>query len=228
MQVDVIMLTNSSIKDSIFHTKRSIYTMRDSEEMHKFNINLVESGEVTDYAQLVSNYIVPKEPFNYNRFINLAMPYLKSDWVVISNNDVGYEKGWFSEILKVHEDRPDIESFSPKDPLLYMKYFDWHFINSPDQYFESYIVSEALMGWCLVIKRSALAKISPFDEQFDMYYQDNDYAEMLKIKGIKHALVRNSIACHLQTINIDKFSDEKKRKIKLDEIKFLKKWKLHK
>lgn len=202
--------------------------MRDSEEMHKFNINLVESGEVSDYAQLVNNYIVPKEPFNYNRFINLAMPYLKSDWVVISNNDVGYEKGWFSEILKVHEDRPDIESFSPKDPLLYMKYFDWHFINSPDQYFESYIVSEALMGWCLVIKRSALAKISPFDEQFDMYYQDNDYAEMLKIKGIKHALVRNSIACHLQTINIDKFSDEKKRKIKLDEIKFLKKWKLHK
>lgn len=225
MQVDVIMLTNSSIKDSIIHTKRSIYTMRDSEEMHKFNINLVESGEVTDYTQLVSNYIVPKEPFNYNRFINLAMPYLKSDWVVISNNDVGYEKGWFSEILKVHEDRPDIESFSPKDPLLYMKYFDWHFINSPDQYFESYIVSEALMGWCLVIKRSALAKISPFDEQFDMYYQDNDYEMMLRENGIKHALVRHSIACHLGTLKVqEKYSEEKKRKMEEDFLKFLKKW----
>jgi GT2 family glycosyltransferase len=127
--------------------------------------------------------------------------------------------------MAIHEKRKDIESFSPKDPMLYMKYFDWHFIESKDEYYESYKVSEALMGWSLVVKRTALDKITPFDEQFDMYYQDNDYAMMLEKNNIKHALVRNSIACHLGTLRVgEKCYDEKKIKMDEDYLKFTQKW----
>ena len=227
IDVDVIILTKSMGQNSITMTKRTIISMQESEKNYKFHFHLVESGIniKSQYAQIIDNYIVIRGEFNYNKSINNALKYVKYDWVVISNNDVGYEKNWFSEIMAIHKSRPDIESFSPKDPMLYMKYFDWHFIDSKDEYFESYKVSEALMGWSLVIKRTALDKITPFDEQFDMYYQDNDYAMMLQKNNIKHALVRYSIACHLGTLKVEeKYSNEKKSKMDEDFLKFTKKW----
>jgi GT2 family glycosyltransferase len=226
--IDVIILTNTKTEKNLTMTLRTIYTLRDSEVGYKFNVHLVESGDdhTKDYFEtgIVANYIKPNEPFNYNKFINIAMDYVTSDWVIISNNDVGYEKNWLSEIMIINKERPDIHSFSPRDPALYIKYFDWHFINSPSKYFEEYTVHEALMGWCLVVKKEALDKIGPFDEQFDMYYQDNDYARMLIKHGIKHALVKDSIVCHLKSVNISKLSPENIKKMEEDKIKFKRKW----
>jgi GT2 family glycosyltransferase len=144
--------------------------------------------------------------------------------VVISNDDVAYERWWFSEMMKVHDYREDIEAFSPKDPLLYARWFPNHFVGTDSKYHESYAVTEALQGWCTVIKRCALDKILPFDELFDMYYQDNDYAERLKQVGVKHALVRHSIVCHMETLNVGQISEAKSRKLRIDEIKFRNKW----
>jgi len=226
MLVDAIILTNSNTEKAIRSTKRTMYTLRDSETDYKFNIHLVESGPdaTNEYKHLVTNYINPNESFNYNRFINYTLDNLQGEWVIISNNDVGYEKGWFTEIIKIYNERPDIQSFSPKDPMLYMKYYDWHFIDSKNDYFESYLVTEAIVGWCIVIKKTALDKIIPFDEQFDMYYQDNDYARMIESKGIKHALVRHSIVTHLNTASIVKLDKAKMDKMQIDKIKFEKKW----
>lgn len=227
MDIDVIMLTKSVSYHSIWMTKRTIIWMQKADKDYKFHFHLVESGinAKSQYQSIVDNYIVVKEDFNYNRFINHTLPYLKHNWVVISNNDVGYEKNWFTEIMDVYNMRPDIESFSPKDPLFYMKYYEWHFMDGDAKYFESYNVSEALMGWSLVIKKTALDKIIPFDEDFDMYYQDNDYSMMLQKHGIKHALVRDSIAAHLSTLYIpQEINPQKKLKMGQDYIKYLKKW----
>jgi GT2 family glycosyltransferase len=227
VHVDVIILTKSMGQHSITMTKRTMLSMQQAESNYKFHFHLVESGMniKSQYAQIVDNYIVTRGDFNYNKSINNALKYVKHDWVIISNNDVGYEKNWFTEIMDVHKLRPDIESFSPKEPMLYLSYFDWHFIDGDDKYFESYKVSEALMGWSLVIKKTALDKIIPFDEQFDMYYQDNDYAMMLQKNNIKHALVRHSIACHLATLKNYKNNDtDKQKKMDEDFLKFTKKW----
>ena len=231
MDVDVVILTNSRNHDSVKMTERTIRSLHDSEKNHTFRVHLVDSGtdQFDVYKEVVDTYIRPNEPFNYNRFINFALQYVKHDWVLISNNDVGYERGWFTEMMTVHHIRPDIESFSPKDPMLYMICFDWHFLNTDGLYFENYGVSEAFMGWCIVIKKTALDKIVPFDEQFDMYYQDNDCVEMMKLKGIKHALVRHSIAVHLGTMRvIDVPSAEKIKKLQEDEHKFRTKWNIWK
>lgn len=217
------MLTNSSNDLSVCY--RTIKSLHDSETDYKFNIILVDSGKPTSYGDIVSRYITPGESFNYNRFLNIGFTYTSADWVLISNDDIGYEIGWLSEIMKVHKERPDIESFSPKDPMLYMLYFSGYFIGSKDLYHESYRVTESVMGWSILIKKTALDKIVPFDEQFDMYYQDNDYAEMIKRNGIKHAIVRKSIAVHHGTMRVkDKLSDQKIKKIEEDEVKFRTKW----
>ena len=227
-KIDVIVLTNSVTEKIIRMTRRTIISMKDAEDDFQFNIILMESGadKRNEYADIVDSYVTPQESFNYNKYINLATPHFRDgEFVVISNNDVGYEKGWLTEIMKVHSERPDIHSFSPKDPALYLKYFDGHFLGHKETYWENYKVTEGLMGWCLAIKREAFDAISPFDELFDMYYQDNDYTEMIRSKGIKHALVRHSIVCHLETINITKLDEAKMKKMRVDEIKFNKKWK---
>lgn len=226
MNVDVIILTNSKDFHSVKMTERTIRNLHDTEESHKFHVHLVDSGGdyLHVYKDVIETYIRPDEPFNYNRFINFALRHVKHDWVLISNDDVGYERGWFTEMMRVHSIRPDIQSFSPKEPMLYMLYFDWHFLSTNELYFENYKVTEGLMGWSILIKKTALDEIAPFDEQFDMYYQDNDYAETIQSKGIKHALVRHAIAVHRGTMRVDDVNDGRKRKMELDELKFRKKW----
>jgi hypothetical protein len=73
----------------------------------------------------------------------------------------------------------------------------------------------------------AFKEICPFDELFDMYYQDNDYAETIKSKGIKHALVKNSIVSHYNTLNIRVLEVTAKPKMEEDEQKFRNKWKIY-
>jgi hypothetical protein len=231
-KIDVIILTNSASQSDVDMTLRTLLTLKDSEVNYEFRVHLVESGNnhTEKYATtgIISSYIFPFEPFNYNRFINMALEGVHSDWVIISNNDVSYERNWLSEIMAIHAIRPDIQSFSPKDPLLYAKYFPFSFVGTNSSYLEGYRIHEAVMGWCLVIKKESLDLIRPFDEQFDMYYQDNDYAEMLKLHGIKHALARYSIVGHLNTLNILEITEQKRIKMPIDELKFRNKWKLYK
>lgn len=225
MIADVIILTDNT---DIVMTFETIQSIRDSEVDHSFNIIVVSSGANKAYANANINLFIDG-PFNYNKAVNFALERCKNDWVLISNDDVKYERKWFTNMLKVHEARPDIESFSPKDSMLYLRYFNSHFSGHQGDYFESYIVSEAFMGWSVMIKRSALDKILPLDEQFDMYYQDNDFVECLKSKGIKHALVRDSIASHLNTLYVERDIPQYKRvKMIEDKHKFENKWKLYK
>lgn len=230
MNVDVICLSNSKNQSLVDLTSHTLQSIHDSEKDIVFDIHLLEtnidldSDSIKRYENLTKNLIFPNEKFNYNKFINLSYPYLSSDWVVITNNDVIYERKWFSEILKIHKDRPDIESFSPKDPHLYANFFRGHFKNSKSDYWENYSVSEGLMGWSLIMKRKVFDLVYPWDEQFDLYYQDNDYAENLKKLNIKHALVRDSLAIHLTSQTIEGKFGSDNEKNKKDSLKFTNKW----
>lgn len=203
-------------------TDTAIGMLHDSEKEYKFKIHLVES-EPSPYSSFtnITNYIKLSEPFNYNKFINLCYPYVTSDWVLVINNDLRFERGWFSEIIEVHNKRPDIESFSPKCPILYAKYYRGHFVGTEEDYHENYKVTEFMTGWCYVMKRRAFDLVYPWDEQFDLYYQDNDYSEKIKSLGIKHALVRDSIVSHLGSETVGTVN---KIKFEEDELKFRKKW----
>jgi hypothetical protein len=230
-KLSVLMLTNSDDDYKLFMTRRTIQTLRYS--CKNITVTLVDSGKKSYnwlYADLVSDYVYPALPFNYNQFLNIAFKNInfETDWILITNNDVSYDKHWFTEILKIHEKRPDITSFSPNDPLFFMKYYPMRFIGTDEDYIEAYDVTAAISGWSILIKKESADKIFPLDEQFDMYYQDNDYALTIKELGIKHAVVRNSIASHLNTLNVLEKSVTAKAKMEEDEEKFRNKWKIYK
>jgi glycosyltransferase involved in cell wall biosynthesis len=223
--VDVICLTKTDA-ETYEMVCRTLFTLRHMDKAHKFNIILVESGETWDYSKYIDSYIISKEPFGYNKYINIASRYCSNDWVVIINNDLLFEKNWFTEIMNVHAERPDIESFTPKDPILYARYYDHHFMYGHDTYYESYKVTEFLGGWCLVMTKRVFDLMCPWDEDFDMYYQDNDYAKVIESKGVKHALVRHSLVSHLKSLNIIKLNDSAFVKMRQGEQKYLDKWEM--
>jgi len=216
--IDAIILTDSRDPEM---TQRTIDSVKSGGDV---SVILVCKREDYKIYRGIGTYVVIKERFNYNRFINHALEYVKSDWVLISNDDVNYHPDWLSEMMKVYEENPKIESFSPRDTVLHKIWFP-HLFSNKETYQEGYNVTELFQGWSVLIKRSALDKITPLDEQFDMYYQDNDLAECLKKKKIRHALVRESRADHKNTHTIGlPYSEEKIKKSAEDESKFRTKW----
>jgi len=226
MKIDVVCLTNTYNNDMYGMTLRVIKFLRLSEKNITFNIILLESNKETNFIyDDVDVYIKPDEDFNYNKYLNIANEYLTSDWVLITNNDVIYQTGWFSKILEIYNKRPDIESFSPKEVLFYSTIYGNHFDWGND-YFESYRVTESVMGWSLIMRKRVWDEIYPWDENFDFYYQDNDYAKIIESKGIKHAVVRDSLTLHIGNIKFFKGTIDKERDKKMEEdyYKFINKW----
>lgn len=218
MKADVIILTDNT---DVERTKQTIDSLKNAEDI--FRIILVSTGKHVEYAG-VSVYCPMDEPFNYNRYLNKAFKYTMHDWVVISNDDVSYHPRWFSEMMKVYRKNSDIECFSPTDDVLQKLWFPDLFSDEQD-FVDGYEVTRILQGWSITIKRSALNSILPLDEQFDMYYQDNDFAELLKKECIGHAIVRKAKANHQQTHSIGMpMSEDKIKKLAEDEKKFRTKW----
>jgi GT2 family glycosyltransferase len=225
--IDVICLTDTTSLKIYEMTHRTITSIRESETDYKFNIILLDTNPNSEYSyNNVDYYVIPNEPFNYNRYLNIASKYLKFDWVLITNDDVRYEKNWFSEILKIYNSDNTIESFSPKDMLFYSTIYGDHFLGSNDTHWVSYNVTEAVCGWSILMRKKVWDLIGKWDEEFDFYYQDNDYAKTIESLGIKHAIVRNSLTLHIGNLSFFNRKDDEHRENKMKEgyKKYLKKW----
>jgi hypothetical protein len=225
--VDVICLANTKDEKYFRMTEYALKTLHVSENKYKFNVHLVESNYESnyDYSSLTSNYIKPNESFNYNKFLNICNKYINSDWVVIINNDVFFEKNWFSNIVTEHNKNPEIKSFSPKDPVWYNHWYPGHIFDYEHNTYEGYTISEMVFGWCLVIKKEVWDYIYPWDESFNLYYQDNDYVERIKLKDIKHAMINTSIVHHLGSMTVDvAFGEKEDDSIKNSGLTFVNKW----
>jgi GT2 family glycosyltransferase len=193
--VDVIILSYTKNDDIFEMTKRCIESIIKSEENVSFNIHLIEtekSGKYSyDYDEVTT--IIPNEEFNYNKFLNIGLKYCKNDWVLISNNDTEYEKGWLSSMMREYELDPNLLSMSPYCPKwpMHEKSF-----NSGRQVYYGYRTSYEMAGWSILMNRYVINTLGDFDEKFSFWYQDNDYAMNLKKHKIKHGLVRGSIVHH--------------------------------
>jgi len=223
-QVDVIMLSDT--RNGEFHamTCRAIETLKASENETEFVIHLVESNRKfvrNGFSYTGVDLIHPNERFAYNRFLNHGLKHCAHEWVVIANNDLTFTKGWFSTLMRVHEQYPDILSLSPWEP-------DWHKLKGVaplGEYMLGYRAGREVTGWCLAMHNSVVTRCNLFDEQFEFWYQDNDYAMTLKQHGIKHALVPGSIVHHHVSSSSSDFSWWRNFRMKnLQRVRYIKKW----
>jgi GT2 family glycosyltransferase len=226
MTVDVILLSFCKDDEHYALNKNCIESLLSSETGIEFNIVILESNQNWAQANYVYPWpkvtvIVPLENFNFNRFLNIGIQQTSQELVVLANNDLVFHKNWLTEILKIRKINPAILSFCPFDRTSI--YLSWNKFKKR-QYIPGYRVPIELVGWCIVIDRTALAKIGNLDESFDLYFQDNDFANTLKQNKVPHALVPASFVEHLGGATTRIKDPSGTEKYAHDKEKFLKKW----
>ncbi len=226
MIIDVIILSLCKNKDIYRMNMNCIETLIASEEEHRFNIILIESNK--DFFELNLSYdydnvkiVIPEEDFNYNAFLNKGIQYTSSDYIVVANNDLLFKKYWFTEMLKAKKQFPNLHSFCPYDPKNELELKE----KFSQEILFGYRLRKEVVGWCIVFDRKVLEVMPKFDEKFSYYFQDNDYANVLRKDNIKHARVMTSHVVYLESqtsaVN-DEFSYEHRGT--KDEKVFLDKW----
>ena len=226
MIVDVVILSNC-VNEAYFNVNTEcIRSLITSENSYSFNILIIESN--ADFNKMGYSYqfpnvrvITPNEPFNFNRFLNIGLSKTTSHWILFSNNDVIFHKGWLYEILKIKKQYNEIQSFCPFDRN--SAYLSWKNFNRKSHYI-GYRVPIEFVGWCSLIERTVFEKTGKFDEQFDLYFQDNDFALTLKKHGIVHAMVPNSFVEHIGGYTTKNRDASHTSKYTLDKAKLIKKW----
>jgi GT2 family glycosyltransferase len=216
MIVSAVILSNTK-SDSIYQTTlECIDSLVTSETNFIFEIILIESNQeiqTTDYhfpenVQLIQ----PNEPFNFHRFLNIGIDASSGEFIGLFNNDLIFKKGWMTEVYKVSQEYPTVQSFCPVD-------FNSKF--TPESFFEDrdylfgYEVRKHVVGWCILVKKE-LFKTFTLDERFDFYFADDDYSLSLKKHNIKHAVVRKSNVIHLENMITKEFKKEKDDFFKVD------------
>lgn len=199
MEIDVIMLTNTKDEKYYKMTKETIESLIHSETEHFFNIILIESNNESEYLYNYERLTLVKsnlKEFNYNTSLNIGLDYSKNHWVIFSNNDIIYEKGWLSEIINTDEFKKNsMVSFSPFNPEAIK---NDRIVEGQTVYF-GYRVYYEVCGWCIFTNKSVIDKIGgKFDETFPFWFQDNDYSILLQRNQIPHFLVTTAIAHHLE------------------------------
>lgn len=180
-----------------------------------YEIILVESNKNSKWKYNLENLkvITPKGEFNFHKFLNIGIKNTLADYYILSNNDVVYDINWLKELLKVSEKNKEILSFSPFDNL--SNKLPKEIIENNEQVI-GYDIQKHLTGWCLIIRSKLIGLIKEFDERFDFYYADFDYAMQLRKFNVKHTLVTKSKVHHLESMS-SKSLNKKESLLKIDE-----------
>ena len=183
--VDCVMLAYSKTANARKMTQEAIDSLHASSSTYQFNVLVIETMD-GDVKYNGATVIQPGIPFNYNAYLNIGFAKCTTERVIIANNDLVFHKGWYEEMMKVGAD-----SMSP-----WTDQYPAH-NNLKDKILGGYQVSILICGWCIVVKKSVLDRIGKFDEQFDFWFQDNDYAAQLIRHQAQHVFVGTSWVTHL-------------------------------
>lgn len=216
LSVIILAKTNS---DLVFETTMNCINSLIQSENFNDNLEIIIVESNKEYLLKYkypdkTKLILPDEEFGFHKFLNIGVKASKGKYVALCNNDLIFEKKWFSEIINVAKKNKEILSFSPIDPRFELD--KYHFFK------EGYKVTQHIKGWCLVCDKRLFTKYKKLDENFKFYYSDNDYALSLLYYNIKHVVVAKSHVKHLHRINSteaenrkDDFFNEKVIKRKL-------------
>ena len=210
VNVDVVIISWAKDEYLLDVTKRCLDSLFKSENSIVFHAYVVESNREVNYDEYNKSdginsctTVYPEdEKYGYHKFLNFGRKKGNSPWVSLCNNDLVFEKEWFTKILDAYDKNPEIVSFSPLCPKTQPMYGIYPNMGV----IEGYEIRKQLSGWCIVHRRDIYDKIGDLDERFTHWFCDNDYSMELFSRGLKHALVTNSIVLHHEN-NIGKTTE---------------------
>ncbi|MEM0996816.1 MAG: hypothetical protein AAGN35_07045 [Bacteroidota bacterium] len=225
-QIDVVMLAYTLDEEVFAMTSEAIRSLRASEPALQFNVLVLESNRKwpgLGYAYDASTEVhLPEVPFNFNRYNNLGRERGSADWVIFTNNDVVFHPGWCTAMLRAAEAEPRLTCLCPVDPASRFTPPGTFPANALFQ--KGYLVRVTFTGWCFMVRRSVFATTGPFDERFDYYFADDDWAMTLRKYALLNAAVPAARVTHLAHITSKKAEVNISEKFRIDQRIFHAKW----
>lgn len=194
LEIDVCIISNAKNAELKKVTEAGIKTLLASETDIKFNVFVVESCNWVRYTTPNTTTLYTNEPFGYHRYLNLARKKGTAPYIFLANNDLIYDKGWASNMIRamiyseIHHG--ELLSTSPICPQIdhgIDKKYNIHF---------GHTVRKELAGWAIFQQRKIYDIIGDLDESVDFWYSDNIYSLQLIHYKLRHALVVNSSVNH--------------------------------
>lgn len=229
LKLSVIILSYA-IDDEIYQMNcRAIETLFSSEPWSdgEPEVLLIESNKEArcEYDKRV-RVMMPEEKFGFHRFFNIGLDNTSGEFVAFCNNDIVFEKGWWSAIQKVKAQHPNFICFSPVDRGYSMMAEE---IAKGNEYEIGWTNKRHFAAWCFVWERKVFKTIGRFDETFDFYSADDDELQTLHYWAIPNVLVTGSEVKHLsqvvtKKVGINKYAVTDKEKYPLSEYEIKRGW----
>jgi hypothetical protein len=174
-----LIIVSKSVGNLIQVTQNCIDSAR--KDNAELNIIIVETNSIA-FNYDVDKIVKYEGEFNYNRALNLGLKYAKSDVQILANNDIIFHPGWsqIGDIMKINN---YLSSSAMSNAPQYRRFRRGMIA------YEGYGIGFELAGWCIFTRKELWEQIDKLDEKHPFWFSDNAYADQLKAKNIKHALI---------------------------------------
>lgn len=214
--LDVVILTNTA-NPSIYQMTLNAVRSLQREAPHA-SLIVVETNAAHTFGVYPGLTVEPREPFNYNKFMNIGIRAGKGEFVLMCNNDIEFLPGSVSALIAAMEGH-NLDSASPWEP-------SWHPSRFPQALpvHLGHTIEREICGWCIIARRSMLERLNPLDEQFEFWAQDLDYAKTLEVNGVRHGLIRSAEVRHRFSMSHDLLGARREEMTHEQNRRFQRKW----
>ncbi|MBI2595322.1 glycosyltransferase family 2 protein [Candidatus Daviesbacteria bacterium] len=210
-KISVIFPTFNGWQD----TKRCLKSLQQvSYPKNKLEVWVIDNNSSDNTPALIKKnfpwvkIICQPKNLGYSKAVNLAVKKTKSDYILFSNNDVIFDKDFFTKMVQLAESNPKIGIIGGKcynqkggtigfNGLRINPYLGYHQydLNNLDSIRECDIPPAG--GF--FVRRKLINKIGSLDEGFFLYFEDIDYCIRTKRAGFKVLYNPNAVFYHISS-----------------------------
>ncbi len=181
--------------------------------------------------------IKSKENLGFAGGNNLGVKQAKGEFLLFVNNDTVVPKGFIEPLVKTLQDDDSIGMVSPKikfhwNPSLiqyagYTPMNKWTIRNSSIGYhqkdngdFDEPMETQSVHGAAMMVPKKIVEKVGMMTEIYFLYYEEHDWAEMVKRAGYRIFYQPKTYILHKESVSTGKFSPLKTYYISRNRILF--------
>jgi GT2 family glycosyltransferase len=191
--IDVIIISDAKTESLKALTLQTLQTLFNSDADVNFYAYVIESSN-SNFSDIHPHIkmVYPKVPFGYHKYLNIGRKLGISEYVCLCNNDLIFRQKWATNIISEMKANGLISA----SPLSIDHNTARFSIKENSGNHLGYTIGLHVAGWCIFQDRKIYDIIGDLDERFIFWYCDDDYAQVLKLNKIPHALVTSSRVDH--------------------------------
>lgn len=237
MKTSIVILTYNKLE----YTRQCIESIRTFTSQDSYELIIVDNHSTDGTvewlkAQSDIKFILNDTNVGFPKGCNQGIEISKGDNILLLNNDVIVTENWLNNLVSALYSDPSIGAVGPvTNSAAYYSTVDvgYQSLGEMHQFAKKINKSNPLkweerlklIGFCMLIKKSAVGEIGFLDEQFSPgNFEDDDYSVRLRRAGYKLLLCRDTFIHHYGSISWRDNLNEYTHIMSTNEKKFLNKW----